>query len=84
MKEWTGMVEPWQERAKSASWSLLRWRAARRETEVPALVVEVMLVILQKFLKGHISEFFLKGWKVYRSHIKVTTSQIQMLVIWTQ
>ena len=39
------MVAPWQERVKSASWSLLRWRAARRETEVPALVVEVMLEI---------------------------------------
>ena len=46
-----GMVAPWQERAKSASLSLLRWRAARRETEVPAFVVEVMLVIL--CLKAH-------------------------------
>ena len=45
MKEWAGMVEPWQERVKSASWFLLRWRAARRETEVPAFVVEVMLEI---------------------------------------
>ena len=53
MKECAGMVAPWQERAKSASLSLLRWRAARRETEVPALVVEVMLVILEKCLKAH-------------------------------
>ena len=43
MKECAGMEAPWQERVKSASLSLLRWRAARRETEVPALVV--MLVI---------------------------------------
>ena len=78
------MEVPWQMRVKSASLSLLRWRAARRETEIPALVVEVMLVILEKRLKGHISGFFLEGWKVYRYHIKVTTSQIQMLVIWTQ
>ena len=63
MKECAGMEVPWQERVKSASLSLLRWRAARRETEVPALVVEVMLVILEKRLKGHISEFFLRAGK---------------------
>ena len=33
---------PWQEKVKSASLSLLRWRAARREVEVPA-IEEVML-----------------------------------------
>ena len=41
-KEWAAMVVPWQQRLKSASLSLLRWRAARREAEVPA-ITEVML-----------------------------------------
>ena len=33
---------PWQEKVKSASLSLLRWRAARREAEVPAIVEVIM------------------------------------------